>query len=208
MTARRRLQPERFGIARTVAQRGHDRIERPDSHRATLREPAVKDRDQPVGVFAVRRRPGGMVDGPTSRGAGESRSGAGATPLKSRRPPADHWPRRSCTAAPRTATGNVRPSAGDRLDHFVIAAAPIRVPAMAVVGDPVPIHRDADLDALLGEKLTELFVKQDAVGVDPQVKAAGPGQRRAELKGDPPEPGRPASNGSPPCSTTCTAGSP
>ena len=41
---------------------------------------------------------------------------------------------------------------------------------MPVIGCPVTVEGDADLDPVLGEKLAELVAEQDAVRVDPQVK--------------------------------------
>ena len=43
---------------------------------------------------------------------------------------------------------------------------------MAVVGGPVAINGNADLDPMLGEKLAKSLIEQDPVGVDPQVKTA------------------------------------
>ena len=60
----------------------------------------------------------------------------------------------------------------DGPDHLVVAAAPVRVPAMPVVGGPVTVEGDADFDVMLSEKLAELLAQQDAVGVDPQVQVA------------------------------------
>ena len=63
---------------------------------------------------------------------------------------------------------------------------------MTVIGGPVAVDGNANLDAVLGEKLAKVLVKQDPVSVDPQIEAADAAQRRMELRDDPP------------CSTTCT----
>ena len=42
---------------------------------------------------------------------------------------------------------------------------------MPIVGGPVTVKRDADLDAVLGEEFAQIFGKQDTVGVDPQIQS-------------------------------------
>jgi hypothetical protein len=68
---------------------------------------------------------------------------------------------------------------------------------MPVVVGPTAINGDADLDPVLGEKLAEPLIKQDAVRVDPQVKMAYRLQRRPEFRNDPPQPGAAGQQGLP-----------
>src|SRR5580658_1600549 len=77
---------------------------------------------------------------------------------------------------------------------------------MPVVGGTVAVNRDANPHAVLSEQFAELFIKQDTVGVNPQIEAADTVQCSLELGDNPSQPG-PASRGSPPCRTTCTPSS-
>ena len=74
----------------------------------------------------------------------------------------------------------------DSPGHLVIAAAPVSVPAMAVIRGPVTVEGDADLHPVLGEELAETLVQQDTVGMDPQIEAADALQRCLQLRDDPP----------------------
>lgn len=75
------------------------------------------------------------------------------------------------------------------LDDLVIAAASVGIPPVPVIRGPISVNRDADLDLLLGEQLTDAVVEQDAVGVDPQVKLADLLNLVAQDLADMPQPG-------------------
>ena len=79
---------------------------------------------------------------------------------------------------------------------------------MPVVGGPVTVDGNADLDLMLSEKFAERLAQQHTVGVDPQVQAAGAiGSAARSAAMIRRSRAGPASKGSPPCRTTCTAGS-
>src|ERR1017187_3451628 len=85
----------------------------------------------------------------------------------------------------------------DGPDYLIVSAPPIRIPAMTVIGGPVAVDGNANLDAVLGEKLAKVLVKQDPVSVDPQIEAADAAQRRMELRDDPLEPATAGEQGFP-----------
>ena len=60
----------------------------------------------------------------------------------------------------------------DSPDHLVITAPPVRIPAMPVVGHAVTVDRDADLDTVLCEQLTEFLVQLDTISMDPEIQLA------------------------------------
>jgi hypothetical protein len=72
----------------------------------------------------------------------------------------------------------------DGAQHLVVAAAPVGVPAVQVVGRPVAVERDPDLDPLGAEQLAQLGVEPYAVRVDAQVKTADGFDRAAQPLGD------------------------
>ena len=72
---------------------------------------------------------------------------------------------------------NRLPQQPDGTDHVLVAAAPVRVTAMAVVGQPVAVDGDADFDTVFCEQLAELLVQPDTVRVDPQVEMAYAAER-------------------------------
>ena len=62
---------------------------------------------------------------------------------------------------------------------------------MPVIGGTVTINRDADSHVMLSKKLAELFVKHDAIRVNPQIEPAYAVKGRLNFRDDPPQ-SRPA----------------
>lgn len=76
----------------------------------------------------------------------------------------------------------------DGPDRLIEAAALIGEVPVQVVGLPVAIEGDADLDPLSEEELAEFFVQLHPVGVEPQVQLTGRLDRRAQRRRDVGEP--------------------
>ncbi len=59
---------------------------------------------------------------------------------------------------------------------------------MTVIGGPVAVNGYADADVIFGEKLTELFVQQNAISVHSQIEVTYITQCGLKCRYDPPEP--------------------
>ena len=77
----------------------------------------------------------------------------------------------------------------DSADDRVVAAATVTVISVPVVRHPVAVKGNANADAILVEKLTELLVKQHAIGVHLNVEAAQAAKRTLKLDEDRAQPG-------------------
>lgn len=70
-----------------------------------------------------------------------------------------------------------------------MAAASVGVAAVPVVGGPVSVEGDADLDAELVEEVEIARAELDSVGVDTEVELRDALEGRGELFADAPQPG-------------------
>ena len=154
----RRREPERLSEILPAAQRGQDRLERPDTCGAAIGDPPVEYGDQPVGVLAVRGRTasGRVVPG----GVGQEKIDPG------------RGQRQQCVVDRHRVVGDVdgaqqsrvqmteplRSQQRDGTDHVIVTTAPVSVSAMAVICDLVAVDGDADLYTVFREQLAEFPV--------------------------------------------------
>jgi hypothetical protein len=69
-------------------------------------------------------------------------------------------------------------------DDGVVAAAAVTVIPVPVVRRAVTVKRDANADAMLVEKLTELLIKENPVGLHVNVESAAVAERALKFDQD------------------------
>src|SRR6185437_13075703 len=176
-----RCEAERLGAGDAAVRGLDDRLEHADGHAAAVARPLTEHRRQPVRVagrsrFAGPGRravPGAVREQEVQvrrleRGEGAVYGDGVAADVDGREQPGVDLP--VALAAQQ----------GDGAQHLVVAAAPVGVPAVQVVGRPVAVERDPYLDALGAEQLAQFGVEPDTVRVDAQVKTADGFDRAAQ----------------------------
>ncbi|ESU47478.1 hypothetical protein P376_4544 [Streptomyces sp. HCCB10043] len=174
-----------LGEAGAAAQAGEHRGEHPDGHGAARFRPAVEHGQEPCGVrggrsVRARRRlvPGGVRQQEVDERGFERGEGV----VHGHRVVVDVD--RAEQAEVQVAVALLAEQS-DRSQHHRMAAAPVGVPAVAVVGGAVAVEGDPDPDVELVEEVEVTGAELDAVGVDPEVQLSDAVQGRAELLADP-----------------------